>query len=172
MHFLFHKNIPLTSAANKIHYTSTSAFFRLRTSRSGVRISQGAPSDLQSEMYLRPLRRFRSFSGGSSACRILPSAHLQQANNRECWKSSSSHLRKRARSHRFGSPDGYSRGTAAYQLPLSPKMSMTRASRAQPFCQLVCRARSTPSGSPSTTAAIISSCSATEKWRSLMIELA
>ncbi len=117
--------------------------------------------------------KFIDLSGFVLSCApILPSAQLQQASNREYWKSSSSRLRKSARSYRFGSSDGYSGGTAAYQLPLSPKMSMTRARRAQPFCQLVCRARSTPSGSPATTAAIISSCSLTERWRSLIIELA
>jgi hypothetical protein len=50
----------------------------------------------------------------------------------------------------------------SYQLPRSPKTSMTRANRLQPFSQLTESARSNLSGSPFKSAAIISSCSATE----------
>ena len=60
----------------------------------------------------------------------------------------------------------------SYQLPRSPKTSMTRANLLQPFSQLIESALSNRSGSPFKSAAIISSCSATETWSSLMIELA
>ena len=71
-------------------------------------------------------------------------------------------------------PTGHSNAPthSRYQLPRSPKISITLASRLQPFSQLVESACSSRSGSPSTSAAIISSCSLTETCSSLMIELA
>lgn len=58
------------------------------------------------------------------------------------------------------------RDAPRYQLPRSPKRSMTERIRSAPFFQLFARARSAALALPLPIAAIISSCSETERWSS------
>src|SRR6185437_3824194 len=59
-----------------------------------------------------------------------------------------------------------------YQLPRSPKMSITLPRRSRPFSQLICRLRSMWLASPAISAAIISLCSSMEYCRLPIMELA
>jgi len=53
--------------------------------------------------------------------------------------------------------------TPTYQLPLSPRVSITLDNRSAPFCQLISTPRSAASPSPSSMALMMDSCSPTER---------
>ncbi len=80
----------------------------------------------------------------------------------------------RVGNHKRWWQEGYFQSGARlfYPFPRSPKASISSARRSHPFCQFVCKADSVRSASPEVIAAIIFSCSATERWRLPRIALA